>query len=229
MATTAQTIIDAAYRKIGITSPTSTEDDNALEMLNNMLGLWGSDFLVSGVTRESLSLVVGTAEYTIGSGGDLDTVRPLSIKNCYLKDSDDYSYPVDVNMSAKDYNRISSKTLESRPTELYFIPEYPLAKIIFNCESDKTYTAYFEFWKEFTEFAALNTAFNFPNEYKEAMVYNLAVRLAEDNSLTVSQPAIESAYQSLALISRLSAINRPAAISRFDFAIGSSNIETGEC
>lgn len=229
MATTAQTIIDAGYRKIGITTPTDTEKSNGLEALNNLLGLWGTDFLVSSVTRESLSLVVGTAEYTIGSGGDLDTVRPLKIENCYLKDSDDYSYPVDVNMSAKDYNRISSKTLESRPTELYFIPEYPLAKIIFNKESDKTYTAYFEFWKEFTEFALLTTAFEFPNGYKEAMVYNLAVRLAEDNSLNITQSVAETAYQSLSLISRLSAINRSPAISRFDFAAGSSNIETGEC
>lgn len=228
MATTAQTIIDAAYRKIGISSPTSDEDNNALEALNNMLGLWGLDFLVTVITRESLSLVVGTAEYTIGSGGDLDTVRPLSIESCYLKDSDDYSYVVDVNMSAKDYDRISSKTFESRPSKLYFIPEYPLAKIIFNKESDETYTAHFEFWKNFTEFAALTTAFSFPNAYKEAMVYNLAIRLAEDNSVQITQTVAMTAQQSLALISRLNAINRPPAISRFNFVSSPSIITTNE-
>lgn len=225
---TAQTIIDASYRKIGILSPTLTEDDNGLEALNNMISLWGLDFLVPYVTRESKALTIGISEYTIGSGGDLDTVRPMSIANCYLKDSDNYSYDVKI-MSAKDYNLISSKTLEGRPTKLYFIPEYPLVKIIFNKEPDVAYTAYFEFWKNFTEFALLTTAFSFPNEYKEAMVYNLAIRLGEDNTIEIPRSVYEIAGSSLTLISRLNAVNRMPPKARFEFiGEGLYNIETDE-
>lgn len=225
--TTANTITDAAYRKCGVLSPTSTEDDNALEALNNMISLWGIDFLVPYVTRESKVLTVGTAEYMVGSGGDLDTVRPMSIANCYLKDSDNYSYPVKT-MSAEDYNRISSKTLEGRPEKLYFIPEYPLVKIIFNKEVDEAYTAYFEFWKNFTEFATLNTSFSFPNEYKIAMIYNLAIALGEDNTLEIPQSVYAMASLSLSLISRLNAVNRIPPVVRFDMVGRRYNITTDE-
>ncbi|MGB2809466.1 MAG: hypothetical protein WBC22_17120 [Sedimentisphaerales bacterium] len=225
---TANTITDGAYRKIGINDPTSDQDDEALEDLNNMLSMWGIDFLVPYVTRESLALTIGDAEYTVGSGGDLDTVRPVSIQNCYLVDSEGYSYPVKVR-SAADYNRVSFKTSEGRPRNLYFIPEYTLAKIIFHKEPEQAYTAYFEFWKNFTEFAALTTTFEFPNEYKEAMVYNLAIKLGENNTIAVPASVIETARESKFLISRLNAVNEPPPIAQFDFGGGSpSNITTGE-
>lgn len=228
MATTANTITDAAYRKCGISSPTSAEDDDALEALNNMISLWGIDFLVPYVTRESFSLVIGQAEYTIGSGGDMDTVRPVSIANCYLKDSDNYSYAVKF-FGAKDYNRIAQKTYEGKPSKFYYIPEYPLAKIIFNYEADETYTAYFEFWKNLTEFALLTTNVDLPAEYKKAMIYNLAIELAEDNSIELPSTVYHAAGTSLSLISRISAISRPAPMVRFDFNDGNVyNITTDE-
>jgi len=227
MATTAQTIIDAAYRKVGLTDPTSTQDDNGLEALNNMISLWGIDFLVPYVTRESLTLTAGTAEYTVGSGGDLDTVRPVSILSCYLTDSDNLSSEVRI-FGAADYNHITSKTLEGRPSRLYYIPEYTLAKIIFNKEANAAYTAYFEFQKNFTEFAALGTSFSFPNEYKEAMVYNLAIKLAEEETVEVPPSVFNTADTSLGLISRLNAVNRPPPKTKFDFCGTPYNITTDE-
>lgn len=224
---TAQTICDAAYRKCGILSPTEREDNNALIALNNLISLWGLDFIVPYVTRESKALTIGTAEYTIGSGGDFDTVRPLSVVNCYLKDSDDYSYDIKL-LSAKDYNLISSKTLDGRPTGLYFIPEYALAKVIFNKEPDKAYTAYFEFWKNFTEFATLSTTCSFPNEYKIAMIYNLAVALSEDNTLEIPRSVYTTANSSLNLISRLNAVNQIPPKARFDMHGRRYNIVTDE-
>ena len=225
----AQAIIDSAYRKVGITDPTSDQDDEALIDLNNMLSMWGIDFIVPHVTRESFSLVVGTAEYTIGSGGDFDTVRPTSVANCYLVDADGYSYPVTPNMAAKDYNRISLKTSEACPLRLYFVPEYPLAKIIFSTEADYAYTAYFEFWKNLTELAALATTVTLPNEYKKALIYNLAIELGENNTIAVPATVVETARSSYFLISRLNAINRPPPIAQFDFGGGSpSNITTDE-
>jgi len=69
-----------------------------------------------------------------------------------LRDSDNKDYPVDV-MAGSDYNAQHDKMLEMRPTKVYLLTEYPLAKIKFNYEPDTTYTAYFEFLKNFTEFS----------------------------------------------------------------------------
>lgn len=224
--TTATLIISAAFRKIGLSAPTATEQANALEALNNMISLWGAEFLTPYVVREYFALTIGTASYTIGSGGAFDTVRPMQIANAYLRDSDGYDYDLDV-MSAKDYNLISLKTTDGRPTELYYVPAYPLAKIIFNYEPDEAYTAYFEFQKNFTELAALSTTVTLPDEYKEALVLNLAVALAEDNSVTLPQSVIVKAIYAKSLIERLIAANQITPLARFDFGNGGSyNIET---
>jgi hypothetical protein len=224
--TTANDITDGAYRKIGINSPTSTQDTEALSELNDMISLWGADLAVPYITRESDTLTIGTAEYTIGSGGDLDTVRPVSISSCYLVDTENYSYPVKIR-GAEDYNRISSKTLKGRPRKLYYIPEYPLAKIIFSSEPDIAYTVNYEFWKTLTEFSAIDTPFSFPPEYRRAMIYNLAVALAENNSITISQTVIATAMDSYRILKKVSAMSRPPPIAQFDFKSGvPSNITT---
>lgn len=226
--TTANTITDSAYRKIGINNPTDAQDTEALEDLNNMISVWGADFAVPYITRESDTLTVGDAEYTIGTGGDFDTERPVSISSCYLVDSENFSYPVDVRPAA-DYNRISSKTFEGRPRKLYYIPEYPLAKIIFSSEPDYAYTVNYEFWKNVTEFALLTTDFAFPNEYKQAMIYNLAVALGENNTIAVPQTVLVTAADNYRIIKKVSAINRPPPTVQFDFGRGApTNITTSE-
>lgn len=225
---TANTITDSAYKKIGINSPSSDQDDDALVELNNMISTWGVDFAVPYVTRESDTLVVGTAEYTIGSGGDLDTVRPLSIQSCYLVDSDSRSHIVKIR-SAADYNRISQKGYDERPRSLYFIPEYSLAKIIFDREPDYAYTVNYEFWKNLTEFTALTTTYAFPPEFKRAIVYNLAIALAENNSIAVGQTVVATAMHSYGMVKRMTTINRLPPTAMFDFGPGlPSNITTGE-
>lgn len=225
---TANTITDGAYKKIGIETPDSDQDADALFELNNMLSAWVTDFMVPYITRESDTLVVGTSEYTVGSGGDLDTVRPMSIENCYLVDSDNRSYIVKIR-SALDYNRTSQKTYEGRPRELYYVPEYPLAKIIYDREPEYAYTVNYEFWKQLTEFAAIDTTFTFPNEYKRPMVYNLAIALAENNSITPSQTVIATARETYSLVKRVTAINRPPPTIFFDFYGGvPRDITTGE-
>lgn len=225
---TAQDIIDAAYRKIGLKDPSVTDRGTALAMLNNMISVWGLDSLLPYLVRESFDLTIGKAEYTIGSGGDFDTIRPLGLNNVYLVNSDHYSFLVDA-FGVKDYNRTRNKTLSGRPTKVYFIPEYSLAKLIFNRQTDVIYTAHFEFNKNFTEFGAIGTTVDLPNEYKEAMIYNLAIRLAEDESIALSQSVIQIAGNSLLTINRHNALSKIPNRIKFDFVSGSgSNITLDE-
>lgn len=214
---TAGDIITAAFIKCNVEVPTTAQTASALISLNNMVSLLGADQMIYSVTSESFTVVAADIEYTIGSGGQWDTVRPLKVLRCYLRDSDNYDHPVKVNMASKDYNRLSNKSYTARPDELYFLPEYPLAKIIFNASPDTAYSAYFEFLKNFTEFAATSTTVTLPNEYKEGLVYNLAVSLAEDWDRTVSNTVIVRARECRDIIERLNAANRMPPKARFEF------------
>lgn len=226
--TTAQNICDRAYQKIGLSSPTVSESTLAFNALNDMVSAWGTRFVVPYNTRESFPLVVGTAEYTIGTGGGFNTVRPMLINNAYLVNSEGHSYPLRV-ISGIDYNRIGSKTQEGRPTEVYYINEYALVKVIFNKEADAVYTVHFEFTKNFTEFATIGATVVLPNEYKEALIYNLTIKLAEDNSIDLPASINRTATNGLILLERLLAANKIPPKAIFDFSGGGSYDIANDC
>jgi hypothetical protein len=56
-----------------------------------------------------------------------------------------------------------------------------------------------------------------PNEYKAALIYNLAVMMAEDHFIAPNKSVIETAQYTRLLISRLGAINRPPKEASFEF------------
>ena len=75
---------------------------------------------------------------------------------------------------------------------------------------------YLESLKNFTEFAATTTSVTLPPEYKEALVYNLAVSLGEDWDRVVSKTVYAQAMRTREVVNRLNAATRPAPIARFD-------------
>jgi hypothetical protein len=226
-------ITDAAYLKCGIKTPDSIKDSEALKALNNMLGSWSIDVIIPVFTQIEYDLVVGRSEYTVGPGGNFGgnllgelvcgtgvlgdiTVRPINIASAYLKDFDGYSYPLKI-ISSQDYNRVGQKALRGRPESFFYCPAYPLGKIYFNKEADKIYTVCFESVHHLTEFASIDTQVSLPNEYKEAFVYNLAVRLAENNSVKLIQSVIALAQTTYTALSKITAVNQMPPIARFDF------------
>ena len=211
---TADDLIIAAFHKSHIGNSTIPDRTDALEDLNNLLSSLGPKFLNVPVS-ESFTLTIGTAEYTIGDGGDFDTVRPLMIKNVFLRNSDDYDYIVRP-ISDLDYVRIADKAVEGRPYEYSFIQDYPLAKIIFNREPDEAYTAYFKFIKNFVELSSLNTTVVLPNEYKEFLVYKLAVTIAENRGIELARTAHARGQELELSRSRLIHLDMPPE-AEFDF------------
>ena len=74
------TLIKAAFRVIGVTAsgetPTDGEMADGLEALKFMLRHWSnSNTRIYYTTKDTLTLN-GATSYTIGSGGDCNTVRP---------------------------------------------------------------------------------------------------------------------------------------------------------
>lgn len=225
---TAQTIIDAAYRKIGEKNPTTDDSTEALENLNNMISSWGIELLNYYYPRENFTLTAGDAEYTIGDSGDFDTVRPITVNSAFLRDSNGSDYPLKV-ITIKDYDSIKVKTWEGRPESIYFVTEYPLAKIIFDCEPSEAYTLYLTSEKNFTEFTTVTTTFSLPDEFKEAIVYNLALTLAEDRGKPVPDYVVRKAKDLKEQLAFIRSVNRPAPEATFDFEDQTGfNITTGE-
>lgn len=207
--TTAGDIINKAFKKVGVDTPDTDQDAEGLDALNNLLLSWSIEGLVVPfVIRETFTLTVGDAEYTIGSGADFNTVRPFKISDAYLKDGTT-SYPLNVS-PLKEYNDVVSKANGGRPKNLYYLSEIPEGKILFDLEPDVAYTLHLDSWKTITEFALTTTTIAsilIPNEYKRALIFNLAIDLSSDEDYQLSADVFTVANESKEVIRTLNASN----------------------
>lgn len=200
---TAQVLIDASLRLVGIKSPSSDNRDKGLLALNNMLRLLGAQKLViHEIVNESFTLTIGTSAYTIGSGGDFNTVRPVRIVDAWIRDSNNVDHPVEM-MTRERYNDISLKTVETRPSKLYYATEYSLGKIHFNTEPDKAETLYLDSWKPLTTLTNLATTVDLPPEYEEFLILNLSVRIAPEYSVVMIPTVYQDAKEAKRVIKSL--------------------------
>tara|TARA_R100000008_G_C3569327_1_gene161068 strand:+ start:80 stop:790 length:711 start_codon:yes stop_codon:yes gene_type:complete len=188
--TTARDIIKGALRKIhklGSGQSLAPEDaSDALETLNDMIATWSIEGgLIFTETKETFPVSGGAVSYTIGSGGDFDTVKPVKIFSMtYTQGSIDYKLRQYDNIS---YSRIADKDQQGIPEVFYFNDNYPLAEIFFYyAPSNGSVTIYSE--KPLTEFTSLDAELDMPAYYRAALIYNLALWLAPEYE---TQPSLQ--------------------------------------
>lgn len=197
---TATQVISNAYSLMGVHNPTSTDLSRGLTTLNDMITFWGAErLLVYAVKYESFALTIADAQYSIGTGGDFNTVRPIRIEGAFVRDSNSVDY--NLNILTEDlYKRKSNKSENGRPEGLYYAPEYPLGVIYLDKKPDTALTLYLSNWKLFTGFSALSDAVSFPPQYERAIKFNLAVELAPQKNIQMVQTVYGQAEESKMII-----------------------------
>lgn len=205
--TTARLVIEGAIRLVKGSTYQATSSDivNGQTALNDMLSSWSvMQVHVPSIVADSKVLSVGTGSYSIGSGGDINTARPVSIlEGAYIRDSNGIDYPVSQ-VSREYYDSISHKSQSNRPTQFYYEPYYPLGIIYFNFVPATAETFYFSSLKHITEITDLTAALTVPPEFRRALRYNLAVELAPEY-IDIKLPEIVTAIatESLGIVERL--------------------------
>lgn len=215
---TANDIIRASMRLIQVsavdTDLTAQELQDGLESLNRMLDSWSADELtLYQVIREQFPLAQGENPYTIGYGATFNTSRPMKIVDAYLilnNGSIPVSYPMQV-LGYDDYNSIRLKTLSTNfPNYLYYQPSFPIGEIyiypIFAPNDPATQgPAYINItsWKPIDMVLDPSAYMSFPPGYWEAIVFNLAVRIAEEYQFSIRETTVQLAISALKRVKRL--------------------------
>lgn len=176
---TAADIIRRSLRLIGALAagetPSATEQADALDALNSMLDAWRTESLMVYALRTETLPLTGASSYTIGSGGDLNVERPVKIESAYQR-IDGVDYPVAV-ASKQAYDGLAAKATAGDPASwLYYEPSYPLGRVHLYpvpASGDLHLTV----WTPLTAFAASDEV-ALPPGYREAITYQLAMRLA---------------------------------------------------
>ena len=213
---TAQELIRTALKKINVIDPletaTASEMQDGLAELNRMLDTWTANrqmiFARNEVTKV---LTAGLGEYSIGSGGDIDTSRPEGIETAFVRDSSGFDHSLDVNMSQTEYNWIGHKSTQGIPYRLYYHKSHPLGMVYFYYvpDSTSTYTVYLYAWQPFTTVASLTTSLSYPPGYEDALVGSLAKRLAPDYKAVVSQELATFTAEALDSITSNNVVVKP--------------------
>lgn len=180
--TTAADIIRRAAIALGYLGRTETlaagDANDGLTAFNAMLDSWSNEGLMSYVVLErSFTLTIGTQQYTIGSGGTINTTRPYNILQAFVRDSNNNDYPMSI-LPRYTWNQIGKKTITSQiPDTLFYDPQYPLGIINIFPVPLAAYTVYFDSVQNQVDFSALTTALSMPEGYERAYVFNLALEL----------------------------------------------------
>lgn len=203
---TVRNIIKSTMRLLGVIAqgetPTADEYQDAVSALNGMIDSWSNQsLLINSKTREVFNLISGQSSYTVGTGGNFNTSRPVSILNAsYLLNNSEY--PLDI-ITQQEYAQIQIKTLASQPSKLYASGTYPLDTI--NLYPVPNIAAQIVLYtiKPFADYTSLDTEIVLPPGYERALKYNLAVEIAPEYGKQISAEIATIAADSKAEIKRL--------------------------
>jgi hypothetical protein len=205
MAKTARQIITASLRKLGVIAsgetPSADELQDGLSALQGLLDSWSTNDLLSYTdTEETFTLTAGKQDYTIGYGGDFNTARPLDILGAAVLGTSGIELHLNQ-LKPDQWRGIPLKSIQSElPTDCFFETSWPLATLqVYPVPSGgKQIVIYSR--KPFASVANVNTSIDLPHGYEDAVVYNLAIEIADEYGAQVSPLLMKRAEDALASI-----------------------------
>lgn len=200
MEMTANDLIERAMVKARIISPGEAPPAGkvyqVLDNLNDLLESWFlEDLMIVYDVLESFVLAIGQTEYTYGTGGDFDSVRPLRIKDESFIRVSGVDHLVGLHPLGM-YRRKSDKTTTGRPIMMAYHPEYPLGKIFLYPTPSTIDSLYMRASKALVSFTDLTTSVDLEPGWSRALISNLAVEISLDFGKKISAELAALSIQS---------------------------------
>lgn len=183
--TTAQTLIEDA---LGLTNSVGTDQtltadevSDCLRVFNDVLEDWSTQKLaVYGQADQTFNTVANQATYTIGSGGNWSTVRPVRIEEPAYATVSGVTFPY-ISINQQDYNLIPYKTQAgggtNTPQYYLYVNEYPLGLITLWPVPNAVIPITWSIDRILTAVSSAATSISFPPGYAKAFKYELGCEL----------------------------------------------------
>lgn len=205
---TAQTLINRSLRMLGVLAsgetPSADDTADALTALNAMLDGWRNDrLMVYALTNQAVTLINGTATYTIGPTGGTVATSPVEVISAFVRQSN-----VDYNLrpiTDPEYQAKASKNLTADiPSEFLFSHTHPNSTVTLYPVPTVSNIMYLRVRVPFTAFSSASDTVTLPPGFEEAIPFNLAILMhSEYPSVQLSPFVASKAYSTLAAIKRL--------------------------
>lgn len=212
---TGRQLVSLALEEIGVLGEAETADadtaGSALARLNLLIDeLFLDRQWLHRVNRVQKTLAAGTASYTIGAGGSINTVRPIWIDSAKLIIDTGASTPTEIDLdilSDQRWQDEPQKSLQSSlSTAIHYdhdwsaglgliypwpVPNVGTTALVLNLPGTSV-----------TEFANLTTDYTFAPGYKSALIANLAKRLTTPFGKAITPELAERAIETMARVKR---------------------------
>jgi hypothetical protein len=181
--TTAHDIIRGALylsNAVGVDQTlTASEVSDGLEVFNDLLEIFNTrNLAVYGAANQTFNTVAAQATYTIGTGGDFNTVRPVRINDPAYTVIDGTSYPV-YSMTQAEYNAIPVKTQQQPFAYRYlYVNSFPLGQITLWPVPSQIAPITFSIDTQLSAVTSAGASISFPPGYAMVFKYKLAIMLA---------------------------------------------------
>jgi len=240
----ALTIINGAFDLIQVKTPGEAVDAadsaDALRRLNQMISGWATlPLTFPFIDREVFAVTANQGTYTIGPGGNFDTIRPTSLTGAGLLLNWASTNPVEIPrpiITDDAYQAIQIKDLTSSQwTQVYFNADYSggLATVFLWPVPNTTVNKCVLYrGDQIQGFANLTTEYDYPPGYADALEYNLAARLLTPYSIKDPQVRADVKEGALTYLRMIKTDNFKASDLALDAAFtndrrGGFNILTG--
>lgn len=220
-------ILYPALRKAAVTlgpqrTPSTAQYQDAIEELNRLVGSLSCDRLFIYSQVNYVFPLTGATSYTIGASADtgitadFDAPRPQGIEAANIVSPDGaLRYPLGIATDLQ-WAKVGFPNLPGTiPQLLYNDRAYPLSTIYLWGQPASGYYLELFCWQLVPQFVTQFDAVLLPPGYEDALVLNLAVRLAPHFQRTVPPDVREEARKALM---RLESINAPQPIA--DLSLG---------
>lgn len=182
---TAYQIIRLAYKDAGIVQDGDEANGeqlaDALIRLNDMVNLWQTQGLKLWTVQDlPVTLVAGTATYTLGPAGSVVMTKPLRAPQAYYLDSSSIRRPLTL-LSREEWTRLSQVTQSGAINSFFVDKQQSVLSVSFWLVPDATAatgTAHLVTQTQQTNLVSLTDNTAFPLEWSIALRWGLADELA---------------------------------------------------
>jgi hypothetical protein len=196
-------------------TPRAADSVRAMAALNRMISMWNTDRLFIYTVKQAIhNFTANQQSYQMGPGAaDFPLIeRPVKIVNCNLIMTN-VTPNLRLPMNLLNDDQWASKKLlnlaTAIPTDLYNDGAYPYSTLYFWPKPLIAYQFELYTWQALYQVADLFDPLILPPGYEEAVLYNLAIRLAIEFQRPVGMDLREQAREAKMLIQSL---NAPAPI-----------------
>lgn len=182
-------VITAALRKLGVVpsggTPSANQISDAASALNALVKVFQADGMpLWKIAPQTFTTVNGTSTYTAGPAQTINIPKPLKIIQALYTPSGGVNMPMNI-YNRYDFNNLpQGSTITGLPINFYYQPGNTNGTIyLWPTPSDSTGVVTFSYQSMYEDMNSASDDFDFPSEWIQPLIYNLAWTMAPEFGL----------------------------------------------